>query len=152
MPKKSNDYLRLELTSKIHIISRKMAHFGLKRLAEEGMPNTKISVASLLLVLLETGDMTLTGIAKRLQMPHPTATVIADRLEEKGWLSRKQGTDDRRNIYLHLTRSGKAAALKVIKVRNTVIQEMCPGLDRKCMVAAIETLDKVLENMDSSFS
>lgn len=152
MPKKSNDYLKLELTSKIHIISRKMAHYGRKCLAEEGMPNTKISVASLLLVLLETGDMTLTGIAKRLHMAAPTVTVIADRLEAKGWLCRKQGTGDLRNIYLHLTRSGKAAARKVIKVRNSVIQEMCPGLDRKCMVATIETLDKVLENMESNFS
>jgi DNA-binding MarR family transcriptional regulator len=46
-------------------------------------------------------------LAQKLQIQHHSAVELASRLEEKELVKRNRGTEDRREVYLHLTAKGE---------------------------------------------
>ena len=59
-----------------------------------------------IMILGENGQQTMSEIAEKLRLSVSSATVIVDRLVEKGLLSRHRSAEDRRVVYVGLTPAG----------------------------------------------
>lgn len=78
-------------------------------LRSTGLRTTQFTV---LAVLAEEGAVPVTQLAEVIVADRTTLTRVLDRLEEQGFLSRKEGKDDRRSRTVVLTASGKSAVKK----------------------------------------
>lgn len=58
-------------------------------------------------LLYHRGDQPIQSIGKRILMGGGSITYVIDKLEKKGFLSRKPSTKDRRKIYACITEKGK---------------------------------------------
>ncbi|MGB6177674.1 MarR family winged helix-turn-helix transcriptional regulator [Carnobacterium sp.] len=58
-------------------------------------------------LLYHRGDQPIQSIGKRILMGGGSITYVIDKLEKKGFLSRKPSTEDRRKIYACITEKGK---------------------------------------------
>ena len=64
------------------------------------------------LLILQTlganGDQTMGEIARRVSLGQGTVTSILDRLEGRGLLERRRGSNDKRRVYARITDTGRA--------------------------------------------
>lgn len=65
--------------------------------------------AGILQTLTENGSMTMSGLARELQVSNATLTALADRLELKGYLARSRSSSDRRQVLASITEHGREA-------------------------------------------
>ncbi len=82
-------------------------------------------------------------IAERMVTPTPDASRLLDRLEESGWVSRKRGKEDRRQVTSCIT----AAGLKLLKKLDTPItafhKEQFPGVSKTDLQQLIRILSRI---------
>jgi DNA-binding MarR family transcriptional regulator len=62
-----------------------------------------------ILFTLSRGPRRITELAEREGLAQPTVTLLAKRLEQRGWVQRERPADDGRVVLLSLTRAGGAA-------------------------------------------
>lgn len=78
---------------------------GARSLAREsGMTTSQLIV---LQVLNTQGEMTARQIAQSMNLTQATVTSLLDRLQERQWITRKRGEQDRRRVHVSLTREGQ---------------------------------------------
>jgi len=65
-----------------------------------------------LMVVVEKGSISATGIAKRIHLSPSTLVGILDRLESKGLIQRDRSADDRRLVWVTATDEGRALATR----------------------------------------
>ncbi|MGL4292941.1 MAG: MarR family winged helix-turn-helix transcriptional regulator [Bacteroidales bacterium] len=58
-------------------------------------------------IICKLQNPNVTELASALKLSKPTVTVGVDRLIEKGYITKVQSDDDRRNTHLHLTEKGE---------------------------------------------
>lgn len=76
-----------------------------KALAREtGLTTSQFLV---LLNISESGELTIGGIAKRVNLSQATVTSIVDRLAEAGLVVRQRGDSDKRKVFVQLTEAGR---------------------------------------------
>lgn len=76
-----------------------------KALAREtGLTTSQFLV---LLNISESGELTIGGIAKRVNLSQATVTSIVDRLAEAGLVARQRGDSDKRKVFVQLTEAGR---------------------------------------------
>ena len=138
-----------ELSRMIYKLNRLTNEYTSRQMELEGLHDLQPSIAVVLLPLLEEEGQTLTTLARKLNMKAPTVTVIANRLEERGWIIRERGTDDRRQVRLYLTNSGRGAAEILSRIRKKALQQMGAGIDRDSFSSALTTLLKMYKNLES---
>ncbi len=71
---------------------------------ESGMTTSQLIV---LQVLRTHGEMTARQIAHSMNLTQATVTSLLDRLQERGWITRERGTQDRRRVHVRLTEEGQ---------------------------------------------
>jgi DNA-binding MarR family transcriptional regulator len=77
---------------------------GARTLAREsGMTTSQLVV---LQNLKSQGEMTARQIAQSMHLTQATVTSLLDRLQERGWITRRKGDEDRRRVYVQLTAAG----------------------------------------------
>ncbi|MGL5805522.1 MAG: MarR family winged helix-turn-helix transcriptional regulator [Xenococcaceae cyanobacterium] len=102
--------------------------------------NLTVSQFGVLEALLHLGPMCQKDLAQRLLKTGGNLTLVIDNLEKRQLVKRERDSSDRRQIYVHLTRSGEelinnifprhvAAVVKDLKILNPLEQEQ---LDRLC--------------------
>lgn len=69
--------------------------------------------------IAEAGEAPIGQIAKRVSVSQATVTTVADRLEQRGAISRKRAESDRRKVYVRLTPYGEELLAK----SPTILQE-----------------------------
>jgi len=87
-------------------ISDTMMHDGRKLYKELGLdiePNWYI----IFQILKNDKKLSVTEIADKVQLAHPSIIAITDKMVKKGYLKSKKGTDDSRKRVLELTAKGK---------------------------------------------
>jgi DNA-binding MarR family transcriptional regulator len=137
----------LELIRTVYKLNRLLEEYEQGQMSVEGLHDLQPSIGVVLLPLLDGEGQTLSALAGRLNMKAPTVTVIANRLEERGWIKRVRGTSDRRQVHLYLTDSGRAAAETLAKIRRKLIGHMATGFDRGILNAANITLSQIHDNI-----
>ena len=60
-----------------------------------------------LLEIVEEGPLTSSGLSRKVHISKSTLVGILDRLEQKGWIRRERSNEDRRQVYLMATQSGR---------------------------------------------
>ena len=102
---------------------------------------------SILLLLHQKGQCTMSEIAKLMKLPASTASKVADPLVQKEFVNRNNGAKDRRIVYLTLTDKGKAEVYRLF-------QRISFGVDALLDVISDEEKDvliTILEKIGTEF-
>lgn len=96
-----------------------------------------------LLVLQERGPMNLTALADELGAIPSSATRLCDRLVAADLIQRETGSADRREVFLHLTASGRRVVRQVRDLRREGLREAleaCSPRDRRALLNGLHAL------------
>jgi DNA-binding MarR family transcriptional regulator len=101
--------------------------------------------AEVLMILAVGGDesQSPTGVASQLLCSTGAMTNRLDHLEAAGLIERRHDTKDRRAILLSITAKGRKLALRAIETRDSMGEELLPGLtmaDRKTLVRLLRKM------------
>ena len=94
----------LSLTSRIREIGNS---FIIRKLKEYGLTNLAPSHGDVLFVLYKQDNSTMKDIADKIHRTKATLTVLIDKLEENGFVTREKSSQDNRNTLIALTDKGK---------------------------------------------
>jgi len=90
-----------------------------------------ISQSHILDVLAEEGDLTMQLLARRMFKSVSTMTRVVGQLVKRGYVKRRQGTEDRRSVYVSITPQGKAIVAAInrdlIATQRTILEAIAPG-------------------------
>lgn len=87
-------------------ISLETAENILEKLSAKGADF--FSVRQLRVIMaLRAGQKTVRGLAEQLRTNKPAVSRAMDKFEELGWVERKVDPEDRRSVFLSLTKDGK---------------------------------------------
>jgi DNA-binding MarR family transcriptional regulator len=81
---------------------------------------------------------TITAIAERLQIQHHSTVELVDRLADKGFVRRKRGGEDRRQVLLELTPKGEKIIRELAMHHREELRDTGPAL--------VSALRKVIAN------
>lgn len=101
------------------------------------------------LVGLWEGDgITVGRLCERLLTETSTLTPVLKRLEKQGLIERRRGERDERQVFLHLTESGKALEAKAPGITHCIVNDTGVPLERLSELVAIlsEMRDTLLKN------
>lgn len=87
-------------------------------------------------------------LARSVGVAQATATVLIEKLEQRGYIRRRRGETDRRQYWLSLTESGAAAleaAPDVLQIRFANGFEELPDWEQAMLVAALERIAALME-------
>jgi len=73
---------------------------------------------------------TIGELADRLQLKHHSTVELVDRLESHGYVTRSAGTDDRRQVIVHLTRAGAGVLRRLSLAHRRELDTAGPALSR----------------------
>ncbi|SDG76189.1 MarR family winged helix-turn-helix transcriptional regulator [Roseospirillum parvum] len=106
-------------------------------------------------VVEEKGEATAKTIAQRARVAQATATALIDRLVQRGYVVRRRGESDRRQVWVSLTEAGKAAlaaAPDPLHERFSSRFEALADWEQAMVVAGLERVAALLdvETVDAS--
>jgi DNA-binding MarR family transcriptional regulator len=73
---------------------------------------------------------TIKELASQLRLEHHTVVELVDRLEQRGLLTRRSSAADRRLVLLEVTRAGRTALDRVVRISFSELREEGPDLIR----------------------
>ncbi len=99
-------------------------------------------------IVEEAGEATAKTIAQRAGIAQATATALLDKLERRGYLTRRRGETDRRQVWIALTEAGHMA----LRAEPDPLQERftekfleLPDWEQAMIVAALERVAGLLD-------
>jgi DNA-binding MarR family transcriptional regulator len=90
-----------------------------------------------------TNDNITSNIADILQISNPSASIAISALEKKGFLSRKPAKEDRRVIYIYLTKKADFILNKQSEFRKSAMKELYQALNLVERAALLSSMKKV---------
>ena len=108
--------------------------------------------ASQLLVMqhvIQAGKALPSAIAKAVDLKHATVTVLVNKLEEAGLVTRQRDTADRRRVWVKLTDAGKAALTRSPDLLQNKFEQGFDKLEEWEQAMIIATLERVAALLDA---
>lgn len=90
-----------------------------------------------------SGRCIMSDIARRLRITLPTLTAAADRLEEKGYITRRRSAEDRRRVSVSLTQEGELAYERHARFHENMVSAFLEGLDASKVPELLESMEKL---------
>jgi DNA-binding MarR family transcriptional regulator len=93
----------------------------------------------------------ITELARREGVTQPAITLLVNRLEDRGWVTRDTDPEDARAVLVALTPTGREVIDRLRgEYRALLHEEMAtlPDEDVETLAAAVEVLDRVIERLD----
>lgn len=102
------------------------------------------------LIHLSQGGNKLTQkeIAERMGIEGPTLAGLLDRLENDGWVERRDSSEDRRCKTVHLQRRSKAVLDKIFNTAHELRSELIEDIPQHDLEACIRVLAKIREKAE----
>ncbi len=127
---------------------------GLGRLSRERARGGDVTPqqAETLQLLADRGALSTSALAQLLGIDSSTASRNLSGLERAGYVARKKGADDGRQTDVRLTPRGKRAADSATSRAGQTyasIVEKLPRADRARVIDALDTLAKILDQVES---
>jgi DNA-binding MarR family transcriptional regulator len=122
--------------------SRRLAREQCDRL---GITATQLSV---LKMLEQVGDLSLSQLSKRMATTNSTVTGIVDRMVAAKLVAREQDTDDRRVWRIRLTSDGRGIASKIRSAPWDMLRAAVMALPAAELEQLVATLAKVADHVD----
>lgn len=85
-------------------------------------------------------DLQMSDIAKKLRITLPTLTVSVQRLDEKGYITRKRFGIDRRKVAVELTEKGRQAYDKHEEFHSKMVDSLFEGLNIDKMPVLMDSI------------
>lgn len=133
------------LIRRLHQIS---THVFMTRTREAGFDLTPVQFAALD-AIRESPGIDQAGLADAVAKDRATIGAVADRLEQKGLVSRKVNAQDKRARILALTDEGEALVLALKPLVEELQADILPGLDEKEYELFIELAAKAARTAGS---
>jgi MarR family transcriptional regulator for hemolysin len=97
------------------------------------------------LILLSQGGNKLTQkeIAERMGIEEPTLAGLLDRLQEDGWIKRRESPSDRRCKIIHLQRRSKAVLDEIFNTAHGLRHELIDDVPANDLEACIRVLTQI---------
>lgn len=92
----------------------------------------------------------ITSLASAEGVTQPAITLLVNRMEERGWVSRHADPDDRRAVLVVLTEAGRSAFEQLRAEYRALLHEEMASLgddDVEVLARAIEVLDQLVERL-----
>lgn len=102
----------------------------------------------ILAVLSETDGITQTQLASMLHIRPQSLTSAVAHLEKEGYVERQRSENDKRELIVKLTESGREHGRVVEKLRSETAKELFSCLSEEELESIGTALNKVLENYD----
>ncbi len=132
---------------------QRVTEMGSRRLAvTAGMTPSQMSVLRL---LSESGEVSAGKVAEATHLKHATLTSLADKLEARGYISRRRCEEDRRRVWIQLLPAGKAALRSSPDPLHKMFSDRfddLPDWQQSMLVSALETVTTLLnaENLEAA--
>lgn len=85
-------------------------------------------------------------IGERAAKDKPTVTRILTALEEKGFIRKSEGKDDRRSFRIHITTSGKELIREIEPLERAAMSAACDGMTPEEYRLFIRLLRRLIDN------
>ena len=96
------------------------------------------------------GPLTPTELAERLQLSSGGVTVLADRLERAGWVTRRPHPTDRRSLLLELDPSGLRELERAVRAYHAALNRVSRAIPRSHRAAVIGALEGAADAADAA--
>ena len=117
------------------------------RLAEHGVP---FGHWTFLRILWERDGLTQRELSDEAGFTEPTTASALKAMEGLGYVLRKQMRQNRKNLYVYLTRKGRALEAKLVPLAEEVNRIAVRGASAGDVTATRRTLIAVIENLSRS--
>jgi DNA-binding MarR family transcriptional regulator len=114
------------------------------RLARESV---SFGLWTFLRILWQTDGITQRDLSVRAGVMEPTAFTGLKALDKLGYITRKQAPNNKKNVYIHLTRKGRALRKKLEPLAEEVNRIAVRGVPPADVAATRKTLLAVIENL-----
>ena len=109
---------------------RKFLHFSEATAKEHGIEPQQHQLLLTVQGLPEGARPTIREIASRLFIQHHSAVELVNRLESAGAIARRPGTEDKREVWLRLTPTGRSILRKLAMEHRIELERSGPELAR----------------------
>ncbi len=82
-------------------------------------------------------------IAERMGIEEPTLAGLLDRLQDDGWIKRRESPDDRRCKIIHLQRGSKAVLERIFDTAHGLRHELIEDVPRRDLEACMRVLAQI---------
>jgi DNA-binding MarR family transcriptional regulator len=117
---------------------RRFLHFSEEAAAAEGLEPQQHQMLLAIQGLDDPGGPTVGRLAEYLMVKHHSAVGMVDRLEERGWVERVRGEDDRRQVRVRIAAEGLRKLRRLSSLHRDELRQSGPAL--------VETLRHVVED------
>lgn len=108
-----------------------------------------ITQISTLFMLREHSPIMGKDLATKMHISRSAVTQLVDGLVESGYVTRREDSKDRRNVYLSVSKKGKAKLKALDKKRKHIFNQLVTNLSDKQLKAAIEINQKMLKEIEN---
>jgi DNA-binding MarR family transcriptional regulator len=105
---------------------------------DEGLQVRQYELLLAVAGLPDDKEPTIKEVSFLLRLEHHTVVELANRLEQRGYLTRAASPLDGRAVLLHVTRSGRSALDRIVRFSFSELREEAPGL--------IKSLRRILQS------
>lgn len=99
-------------------------------------------------ILWETEGLTQRELSALAGVMEPTTFGALRAMEARGYIERRQRPDNRRSVYIHLTRKGRALEAKLVPLAEEVNRAAVRGMTREQVTQLRSLLRAMVDNLD----
>lgn len=119
----------------------------IKELHNAGMPELAPSHGDILAALYSAGEMTMLEIAKKIHRTKATTTVLIQKLENNGLVTRQKSAIDSRSTIVSLTQKGR----NFKKIFNQISEKLNSTVYKNLTKDECDTIEILLSKMQNNF-
>ena len=101
-------------------------------------------------ILWERDGITQRELSDEAGVMQPTTVAAIRAMEELGYVTRTQTSENRKNVYVHLTAKGRALKAKLVPLAEEVNEIGLRGVSAQDRAATSRTLVAIIENLSRS--
>lgn len=98
--------------------------------------------------IAESGNLTVSGLAKAMAVHQSTASNLMEKLESSGYVLRTRSTEDRRVVYLEITPKGRATLEKSPPPYRGILPDALMRLDATTLEELNQNLNKLVSSLE----
>lgn len=132
------------LVSRVRAATNEYLVGELERLGAAGLAP---SHGDILAALYRHGELGMSELASSIRRRKNTLTVLAAKLEDLGYIARREDPEDARRSLIFLTAKGEALRAPFARISRSLISKGLKGIGEAEVAAASSCLERMLENL-----
>jgi DNA-binding MarR family transcriptional regulator len=103
-------------------------------------------------ILWESDGLTQRELSAEAGVMEPTTHVALNAMERLGYIRRRRLAANRRNVYVHLTPTGRALKAKLVPLAEEVNEVGIDGIDAADVATVRRVLIAIIDNLASNYT